>query len=43
LDQSNVKALYRRGQCNLTINELDDALEDFQKVVRMSVMFFILL
>lgn len=32
LDANNVKALYRRGQCNLIINELEDALEDFQKV-----------
>lgn len=32
LDANNVKALYRRGQCNLVINELEDALEDFQKV-----------
>ncbi|KAH8374241.1 hypothetical protein KR200_005149 [Drosophila serrata] len=35
LDENNVKALYRRGQCNLTINELDDALEDFQKVIQL--------
>ncbi|XP_052851779.1 FK506-binding protein 59 [Drosophila gunungcola] len=35
LDESNVKALYRRGQCNLTINELEDALEDFQKVIQL--------
>lgn len=32
LDENNVKALYRRGQCNLIINELEDALADFQKV-----------
>ncbi|KAH8350500.1 hypothetical protein KR067_004998 [Drosophila pandora] len=35
LDANNVKALYRRGQCNLTINELEDALEDFQKVIQL--------
>ncbi|XP_030376870.1 FK506-binding protein 59 [Scaptodrosophila lebanonensis] len=35
LDSNNVKALYRRGQCNLTINELEDALEDFQKVIQL--------
>ncbi|ALC38323.1 FK506-bp2 [Drosophila busckii] len=35
LDANNVKALYRRGQCNMTINELDDALEDFQKVIQL--------
>jgi len=32
LDANNVKALYRRGQCNLVINELEEALNDFQKV-----------
>ncbi|XP_039490684.1 FK506-binding protein 59 [Drosophila santomea] len=35
LDENNIKALYRRGQCNLTINELEDALEDFQKVIQL--------
>nr|AAF18387.1 FK506-binding protein FKBP59 [Drosophila melanogaster] len=34
-DKNNVKALYRRGQCNLTINELEDALEDFQKFIQL--------
>lgn len=37
MDKNNVKALYRRGQCNLTINELEDALEDFQKVTKINV------
>lgn len=32
LDANNVKALYRRGQCNLIINEIEDALADFLKV-----------
>ncbi|XP_001356347.2 FK506-binding protein 59 [Drosophila pseudoobscura] len=35
LEANNVKALYRRGQCNLIINELEDALEDFQKVIQL--------
>ncbi|KAH8298154.1 hypothetical protein KR018_009385 [Drosophila ironensis] len=35
LDANNVKALYRRGQCNLTVNELEEALEDFQKVIEL--------
>ncbi|XP_064538072.1 FK506-binding protein 59 [Drosophila montana] len=35
LDANNVKALYRRGQCNLIINELEDALEDFLKVIEL--------
>ncbi|XP_068147492.1 FK506-binding protein 59 [Drosophila tropicalis] len=35
LDANNVKALYRRGQCNLIINELDEALDDFQKVIEL--------
>ncbi|XP_023177091.1 FK506-binding protein 59 [Drosophila hydei] len=35
LDVNNVKALYRRGQCNLVINELKDALEDFQRVIQL--------
>ncbi|XP_062142282.1 FK506-binding protein 59 [Drosophila sulfurigaster albostrigata] len=35
LDANNVKALYRRGQCNLVINELEEALDDFQKVIEL--------
>ncbi|KAM8717661.1 hypothetical protein ACLKA7_004370 [Drosophila subpalustris] len=35
LDPNNVKALYRRGQCNLVVNELEEALVDFQKVIQL--------
>ncbi|EDW88691.1 FK506-binding protein 59 [Drosophila yakuba] len=35
LDENNLKALYRRGKCNLTINELEDALKDFEKVIQL--------
>uniref|UniRef100_T1PI33 peptidylprolyl isomerase n=1 Tax=Musca domestica TaxID=7370 RepID=T1PI33_MUSDO len=35
LEPNNIKALYRRGQCNVTVAEYDDALLDFQKVLEL--------
>ncbi|XP_018794277.1 PREDICTED: FK506-binding protein 59 [Bactrocera latifrons] len=35
LDPLNIKALYRRGQCNLAINEFKEALVDFEKVIEL--------
>ncbi|XP_065355698.1 FK506-binding protein 59 [Calliphora vicina] len=35
LEPNNIKALYRRGQCNLATNEYKDALVDFQKVLEL--------
>ncbi|XP_020713040.1 FK506-binding protein 59 isoform X2 [Ceratitis capitata] len=35
LDPLNIKALYRRGQCNLATNEFTEALEDFRKVMEL--------
>ena len=35
LEPNNIKALYRRGQCNLATNEYKDALADFQKVLEL--------
>lgn len=35
LDPNNVKGLYRRGQCNVSINEFEEALKDFQKVIEL--------
>lgn len=35
LEPNNIKALYRRGQCNVTVAEYDEALIDFQKVLEL--------
>uniref|UniRef100_A0A1I8PXB3 peptidylprolyl isomerase n=1 Tax=Stomoxys calcitrans TaxID=35570 RepID=A0A1I8PXB3_STOCA len=35
LEPNNIKALYRRGQCNVTVAEYDEALLDFQKVLEL--------
>ncbi|XP_067620323.1 FK506-binding protein 59 [Eurosta solidaginis] len=35
LDPQNIKALYRRGQCNLAINEFNEALNDFEMVIEL--------
>ncbi|XP_054744105.1 FK506-binding protein 59 isoform X1 [Anastrepha obliqua] len=35
LDPVNIKALFRRGQCNLAINEFKEALDDFEKVIEL--------
>lgn len=35
LEPNNIKALYRRGQCNLATNEYKEALLDFQKVLEL--------
>ncbi|XP_037960475.1 FK506-binding protein 59 [Teleopsis dalmanni] len=35
LDPNNIKALYRRGQCNLAVNEFLEAITDFKKVIEL--------
>lgn len=35
LEPNNIKALYRRGQCNLAVNEFKEALADFQMVLEL--------
>ncbi|XP_055371443.1 FK506-binding protein 59 [Condylostylus longicornis] len=35
LDDKNVKGYYRRGQCYISLNEYDKALQDFEKVQKL--------
>lgn len=35
LDPNNIKALYRRGLCNLVVGDYQEALQDFQTVIKL--------
>lgn len=38
LEANNIKALYRRGQCNLAVGDYHEAIQDFQDVMKLDPM-----